>query len=51
MAQLLNRRKCTRLVLLFAAALGCSSAALSGTLAAFTYTAERAADQSAGLSA
>ena len=33
--------------MLFAAAVGCSSAALSGTLAAFTYTAERAAETTA----
>lgn len=47
MAQLMNRKKRMRLALLFAAAVGCSSAALSGTLAVFTYTAERAADMSA----
>lgn len=39
MLPLMNRRKRIRLVLLFAAALGCSSAALSGTLAVFSYTA------------
>jgi hypothetical protein len=48
MAQLMNCRKRTRLVLLAAMALGCSSAALSGTLAVFAYTAERAADDSLG---
>jgi hypothetical protein len=48
MAQLMNRRKRTRLMLLAAMALGCSSAALSGTLAVFAYTAERAADDSLG---
>ncbi len=37
--------------MLFAAAVGCSSAALSGTFAAFTYTADRAAETSASRSA
>lgn len=50
MAQLMNCRKRARLVLLAATALGCSSAALSGTLAVFAYTAERAADGTVGRS-
>ena len=36
-----------RLMLLFAAALGCSSAALSGTLAVFSFNADRSAEASA----
>ena len=36
-----------RLVLLFAAAVGCSSAAMSGTLAVLSYAAEQAAQASA----
>jgi hypothetical protein len=47
MAHLMNRRKRIRLMLLFAAAVGCSSAAMSGTLAVFTYTAGWAAETSA----
>lgn len=37
-----------RLMLLIAAAVGCSSAAMSGTLAVLTYTAGSAAETSAG---
>jgi hypothetical protein len=44
MAQLMNRKKRLRLLLQFAAALGCSSAALSGTLAVSSYAAHRPAD-------
>ena len=44
---LANRRKPLRLMLLLAAALGSSSAAVSGTLAAFTYAAEREAESPA----
>jgi hypothetical protein len=51
MAKLINRRKRIRLMLLFAAAAGCSSAAMSGTLAAFTYTAERIAEISSARAA
>jgi hypothetical protein len=47
MAQLMKRSRRTQLMLLFAAALGCSSAALSGTLAVFAHTADRAAEASA----
>lgn len=36
-----------RLMLLFAAALGCSSAALSGTLAVFSYPADQPVEASA----
>lgn len=44
MAQPVNRGKQMRLMLLFAAAGACSSAALSGTFALFTHVADRAAE-------
>ena len=40
-----------RMMLLCAAAVGCSSAALSGTLAVFTFATERAAETSAARTA